>query len=336
MKILAKKTLPKIENLAPVKDFNEDDVTWCYEAILNRSPESGQVVKEKLKHHKSFKSLVIDFLRSQEFLSAREENLITRKNTLSLTKMNIQHEANPEALERISERVKQSWTKLGNESPHFSVLTNPDFMPDKIVEAEHNQKFWESGLNEASYLVNTLARFDLVDTKQLTCVEYGCGVGRVTHGLALHFNKVVGYDISESHLKIAREKSQCNESFELIQSPSEISIVLCDVFYSKIVLQHNPPPLIAKIIDCAFKSLKPHGIAVFQVPTYANGYKFNVSEYLANPGKNEMEMHCLPQKVIFDMARNHGIHVLEVLEDNFTGASNRFISNTFILQKNSF
>lgn len=335
MKILSKNPNHTISELTPLKDFNEEDVKWCYESILNRSPESERVVSEKLQHHKNFKSLVTDFLRSDEFLSARKENLVTRKNTLSLNKSNVQHEANTEALEKISDRVKQSWTKLGNETPHFSVLTNPDFMPDRILEANHSQKFWESGLNEAKFLVNTLGRFDIVDIKQLTCVEYGCGVGRVTHGLSLHFGKVIGYDISESHLNIARGGAKNNESFELIKSPSEIKILPCDVFYSKIVLQHNPPPLIAKIIDCAFKSIKPGGIAVFQVPTYANGYNFIVSEYLSKPSKNDMEMHCLPQKVIFDMARSHGIHVLEVLEDNFTGASNLFISNTFILQKKS-
>lgn len=335
MKLLLKKTT-KNSNLNVnnnKKDFVIDDIRWCYQTILGREPESERVLIEKFEHHDNFKSLVRDFLKSSEFLSARKENLITRKNTLSLLPLIIEYTTSVDDLKKVSDRIKSSWTKMGYEAPHFSVLTNQDYLPEKINQVDNKTRFWKSGVTEADYLVHTLSRFGIKDTKTSTCVEYGCGVGRVTHGLANHFAKVVGYDISESHLKVARIDAQKNELFELIKSPTEISIFPCDVFYSKIVLQHNPPPLIARIIECAFDALKINGIAVFQVPTYANGYSFNVRDYLSKPSKDEMEMHCLPQQVIFDMARKRNVQVLEVLEDNFTGASNKFISNTFIFRK---
>jgi ubiquinone/menaquinone biosynthesis C-methylase UbiE len=38
-----------------------------------------------------------------------------------------------------------------------------------------------------------------------TCVEIGCGAGRVTHALCLDFQKVIGLDVSEDMINLARE-----------------------------------------------------------------------------------------------------------------------------------
>jgi hypothetical protein len=40
----------------------------------------------------------------------------------------------------------------------------------------------------------------------------------------------------------------------------------CDFFYSRIVFQHNPPPLIRKLIEMSLKSLKKEGIELLPVP----------------------------------------------------------------------
>jgi len=58
---------------------------------------------------------------------------------------------------------------------------------------------------------------------------------------------------------------------------------------------------------------------VIQVPTYLPaGYRFDASEYEAQtPGG--MEMHPLPQREVFAIARAAGVDVLEVLEDGWTG-----------------
>lgn len=101
-----------------------------------------------------------------------------------------------------------------------------------------------------------------------------------------------------------------------------------------IVFQHNPPPLISKLIRNALHSLNSGGIAVFQVPTYQMGYRFETAEWLRTDHALEMQMHCIPQRHIFEIVAEENCKLLEVREDNWTGAPDQFISNTFIIGKN--
>ena len=107
----------------------------------------------------------------------------------------------------------------------------------------------------------------------------------------------------------------------------------CDVFYSRIVFQHNPPPVIAELIRNALKALRPGGIAIFQVPSYMSGYGFKLREWLAKDHPLDMQMHCLPQHRIFALIAEHCGAVLEVREDGVAGARDRIVSNNFVVRK---
>ena len=107
-----------------------------------------------------------------------------------------------------------------------------------------------------------------------------------------------------------------------------------DFFFSMIVLQHNPPPVIIEILRAAFVGLNAGGYAFFQVPTFNNSYRFSTSAYLNDEaGARSMEMHFVPQEVIFDAARQEGMKVLAVLADHCVGNYDKWNSNTFLLQK---
>jgi hypothetical protein len=78
--------------------------------------------------------------------------------------------------------------------------------------------------------------------------------------------------------------------------------------------------------------LRPGGIAFFQVPTYAEGYQFDVQEYLRRPERHEIEMHVIPQREIFDLAQTSDCSVLEVEPDWCVGTPG-WMSNTFLVRK---
>jgi hypothetical protein len=101
-----------------------------------------------------------------------------------------------------------------------------------------------------------------------------------------------------------------------------------------IVLQHNPPPVIAFIIEALIRALNPGGVAFFQVPTYRRGYTFSLTDYLSeDASKGGMEMHVLPQSKVFEIAQRAGGRVLEVIDDTWTGLRVKEVSNTFVIQK---
>ena len=46
-----------------------------------------------------------------------------------------------------------------------------------------------------------------------------------------------------------------------------------------------------------------------------------------------MEMHVLPQRDVLRIANRHGLELLEVIEDPYTGVRPGEVSNTFLLRK---
>jgi SAM-dependent methyltransferase len=162
-------------------------------------------------------------------------------------------------------------------------------------------------------------------------------VGRLTVALARHFRQVIGVDVSASHLAVARaelaRRGIANASTQLLERIDGVdTLPRVDLVYSVIVLQHNPPPVIHALFSGLLGRLEPGGVAVIQVPTYLPvGYRFDLGEYESGGGQ-EMEMHALPQRVIFALARAAGVEVLEVLEDGWTGYGAGSRSNTFVMR----
>ena len=107
-----------------------------------------------------------------------------------------------------------------------------------------------------------------------------------------------------------------------------------DFIFSVIVLQHNPPPIIAIIIEHFFKLLKNNGIVMFQVPVQIKGYNFSVGEYLENMNKYDtMEGHMLSQNAILRIAYQNECYPLEIHNDGWCGHPGYMISQTFVFKK---
>src|SRR5205085_11410803 len=232
------------------------------------------------------------------------------------------------------EKIKGAWSHLGGVAPHFSVSTDKKFLPDNLPKAIDD--FWESGRLAAERTLRILARHGFTFSGK-TCVEYGCGVGRITTGLSRRFPRLDAYDISATHLDLARERARelgvGNVRFHECSANMLGDLEPCDVFYSRIVFQHNPPPVIAELIRRALTALRPGGIAIFQVPSHLPGYSFKLRQWLQTDHALDMQMHCLPQQRTFALINESRCTVLEVREDSATAARADSISNTFVVQK---
>ena len=225
---------------------------------------------------------------------------------------------------------------LGLEKPHWSVLSSDAFLPESIEQSRHS--FYASGAHDATRVVMALERHGHTPGMHPRVVEYGCGVGRVSVHLASRFRFLTAIDISESHLALAAETARdtkvANVRFELARAPNFGMTEPFDLWFSHIVLQHNPPPVIALLLRRALSMLAPGGIAMFQLPTYTTGYGFDVARYLSAPtATGTIEVHCLPQSVVFEIAADCGCVPLEVREDNAMGPPSHWISNFFIFAK---
>ena len=88
------------------------------------------------------------------------------------------------------------------------------------------------------------------------------------------------------------------------------------------------------ILAGAFAGLKNGGCCLFQIPTFSANYTFSMKSYQKNlTAKKKMEMHCLPQRTVFDLARRYEVFPVEIQPDDVTGNRSRWISNTFLMRK---
>ena len=313
--------------------ISRSTVIAAYRAILGREPESEAAIESHLAAA-DLEALLRELIHSEECRSHRSAKHSVKP--LSWPVNIVEIDVSSDDIRRIHEHIRTTWTRLGENEPHWSVLTHPDFRSDAIG---HNMdEFYETGRDAVEVLEAFLRRSGLRLRSEWTCFELGCGVGRVTAWLAPHVNRVIAADISASHLALAERalssRGIANVEFVHLQSPTAMGeLADFDVFVSLIVLQHNPPPIIARMLRTIFNRLRPGGLAYFQVPTYDLGYSFRAKSYLSQmePARG-MEMHVLPQRNVFEIAQTCNCRVIEVREDDWTGNATG-ISNTFLVQK---
>jgi SAM-dependent methyltransferase len=310
----------------------QEDVAWCYRSILRREAES-EAVLQRLATTVDFRELIIKFISSVEF---QQRSKTPMPVPLDRPPMQVELDASPTELHRLKDRIREAWTHMGATRPHHSVLSGDNYLP-KNIDQKAIASFMASGAREALIINSILARHNFGLALSKTCVEYGCGLGRVTIPIANMFKKVYAYDISPTHLisaeASAEDSGACNIEFRPISTETTKPLEECDFFYSRIVFQHNPPPIIRELIATSLRCLRPGGVAIFQVPTYATGYSFRVSDYLSKDQYLDMEMHCIPQSAVFSLIANAGCHLLEVDEDNAIGRFGSWISNTFVIRR---
>ena len=318
------------------KSITREAVAWAYRLYLDREPEDDRVVAEHLQKCDSTKDLRANFIYSTEF---REKNPTLHVPVLfgDEPAMSIEDVGTESDLQRLFDHIQSNWEEFGKREPHWSVVVSDQYQQSNI-QANKDQ-FYRTGEQHVAQLFGSLERNHVQHRGFKTCLDYGCGVGRITRHLSERFEKVFAYDISLPHLQCAEDylikENVSNVTLSHLKRVTDIqTLPTVDVAYSMLVLQHNPPPVIAYIIEALIRSLNPGGVAFFQVPTYRRGYTFSLKDYLReDAARGGMEMHVLPQSRVFDIAQRAGGRVLEVIDDTWTGLRVKEVSNTFVIQK---
>jgi trans-aconitate methyltransferase len=315
--------------------LTREEVAMAYRLILGREPESQSVLDDYQRSCHDLTSLREAFINSAEF---RSQRLAPRFLPADLgPPLVIDLELTPALLQRMFQRVEDSWQALGKAEPYWSVVSLDQFRSANFPS--HAAEFDSTGKRDVDRLLAWLVR-NHIDPKAIaSCSEYGCGVGRVTTWLASHFPHVCGYDISAPHLQLARQhlskKGIRNVALLKLDSVASVSALEpADLVFTIIVLQHNPPPVMSHVLRMLLRSLNSGGAAYFQLPTYAVGYHFDVASYFStslSPGAS-FEMHVLPQSTVFEIVEDEGCRVLEVQPDPYVGSAD-WISNTFLVRK---
>lgn len=239
----------------------------------------------------------------------------------------------PKDEQLLLEKTRIEWEILGQNEPHWSVLTDPKFKQKSIVK--NISEFEVTGYESTKKMQHLLEKVGCLNFKDMSVLELGCGLGRVTIPLSNVFGRVYAVDISKFHLEYLERKVKklgiSTIETLLLQDIGDFERLKdFDVFYSVITLQHNPPPIQKILLEKILQKIKKRGYFVFQIPTYQKDYTFKIDRYreLKHSG---MEMHCLPMQEVFSILAENSCLPQLVLRDNYAGHT--IESHTFIGRK---
>ena len=161
--------------------------------------------------------------------------------------------------------LARNWEALGDTDPLFGVLSDPTKHGGRWdVDA-----FFESGRAHVQKLLRTLddAR---ASYERGQCLDFGCGVGRLTLPLSESFSWTIGVDVARPMIEVARRHLPPGARCEfVVNRRPDLRLfpdAAFDVVHSCLVLQHIPPDVTLRYIGEFFRVCRPGGLVVFQLP----------------------------------------------------------------------
>ncbi|MBI1187509.1 MAG: methyltransferase domain-containing protein [Alphaproteobacteria bacterium] len=156
---------------------------------------------------------------------------------------------------------RHDWAVIGTHEPYYGVLTAPESRA-AAMDADARVRFYASGRDQVAE-ITAFATADCGVRPGGRALDIGCGVGRLTHAMAPLCDAVVGYDVAEPMLAIARagppEGPAANVRFV-----SALPDGPFDWINSFIVLQHIPPPEGMALLDACLARAAPGALATIQ------------------------------------------------------------------------
>lgn len=307
-----------------------EDVVWIYRALLEREPESEAVVQGMVGVRLG--DLILSFLGSEE-RARRQVGLLNERYRSAWPGGVVDLTASPEALRSLFETARRTWSRLGEQEPFWSVMTDPAYRA-AVLDEGAQARFFETGAEDVVAFTAACARNGIPLDRDGQVIDFGCGVGRLGVHLARQFGDYLGVDISPAHLAEAATRLAtvtARADFRLLDD-FLAGDDACACVFSVLVLQHNAPPVMAELLRVLIARLRPGGVGYLQIPHVLHGYAYSAEVHLANPHPvGEMEMHALPQAEVFRMLAEGGARLIEALADGRPGPAG--LSTTYLFVK---
>lgn len=160
--------------------------------------------------------------------------------------------------------IRRQWELNARTDPYWAILTRPDRRNRRWQKDE----FFATGREIVQHHLRLLDQKGVAYTRGRV-LDFGCGVGRLSQALAREFDQVVGLDVSDQMLMLARANlaGQANVHYVKNLRP-DLGMFRngeFDFVYTLITLQHMPPALARAYLAEFVRVLRPDGVAFFQI-----------------------------------------------------------------------
>jgi SAM-dependent methyltransferase len=148
----------------------------------------------------------------------------------------------------------------------WAILSDPDLAGNRW----DREIFFNTGLEEVGHDLRYVMSLGLEISRD-RCLDFGCGVGRLTQALCDYFDRCDGVDIATSMVEKARTFNRHGIRCEYhVNSAGNLRLFDDAQFtfvLSIITLQHIDPLYSKRYVSEFMRVLRPGGIALFQIPT---------------------------------------------------------------------
>jgi ubiquinone/menaquinone biosynthesis C-methylase UbiE len=151
-------------------------------------------------------------------------------------------------------------------------------------------------------------------------LDFGCGMGRMANALAQYYRVVVGVDISDEMLRLARENSRVG-NIQFVQAlgpPIKEPDGSFDLVYSTIVIQHIAPPFNLEAISDLFRLCAPGGYVLLDAPSHKER---------AGDGDPGAGIFLAPFQAVLGQAESRGLELIALR--NFPATATRHYQYLF-------
>lgn len=232
-------------------------------------------------------------------------------------------------------RHQQNWEELASLDPYWAVVS----LPEKRYGRWDRAEFFATGRAEIERLMGYAERLGY-PRGRVAALDFGCGLGRLTRVLAMHFEMCWGVDISSTMIaqasRLSADVFNCQFVLNEHDHLKRFDTSFFDMIYCNLVLQHiQERAVIKRYISEFVRVLKPDGLLVFQLPSriplrrrlqprrrlYAllRRLTFDARFLYCRLGLYPVRMGFIPQQEVIHLLDDLGARVLWVQTEAFAG-----------------
>jgi 2-polyprenyl-3-methyl-5-hydroxy-6-metoxy-1,4-benzoquinol methylase len=216
------------------------------------------------------------------------------------------------------EELKANWNELGATDPLWAILSVPEYKGNRW----NVEEFFRSGEIAVAELLGRIGGQLGLPLRRRRALDFGCGVGRLTQALALHFDEVHGVDIAPSMIEGARRANSTRRNCVYHLNERDDLAIFDDEHFdfvlSEIVLQHMQADYALRYIGELVRVLSPGGLLIFQVP-YESVVPTSPPEAWDPTMEARIDMFATPVADVVAAITEAGGRLLRVEETDISG-----------------